>query len=87
VDLTEFGKKENNMSHSVSEQAARSVKKSEKNRLLERTTDQIIKDIRNNLSAKLAVTPDDVRTLLAEYDKAKNEKEGTIQPSDSRASD
>ena len=31
------------MGHNVGDAAARSVKKSEKNRLLERTTDQIIK--------------------------------------------
>ena len=56
------------MAHSVAEQAARSVKKSEKMKLLERTPEQIIKDIRMNLNAKLAVTPDDVRFLLAKYD-------------------
>lgn len=58
------------MGHTVGEQAGRSVKKSEKTRLLERTPEQIIKDIRNNLSAKLAVTPDDVKFLLGKYDEA-----------------
>ena len=56
------------MAHSVAEQAARSVKKSEKMKLLERTPEQIIKDIRMNLNAKLAVTPDDVRFLLKRFD-------------------
>jgi len=56
------------MAHSVAEQAARSVKKSEKSKLLERTPEQIIKDIRINLNAKLAVTPDDVRFLLKRFD-------------------
>ena len=56
------------MGHSVSDAAARSVKKSEKVRLLERTPEQVIKDIRANLAAKLAVTPDDVRFLLKRFD-------------------
>ena len=34
-----------------------------------RTTENVISDIRKNLTAHLAVPPDDVRTLLAEYDK------------------
>ena len=58
------------MGHNVGDAAARSVKKSEKSKLLERTPEEIIKDIRINLAAKLAVTPDDVRFLLAKYDAA-----------------
>jgi hypothetical protein len=56
------------MGHTVGEQAGRSVKKSEKTRLLERTPEQIIKDIRANLAAKLAVTPGDTLFLLTKYD-------------------
>lgn len=56
------------MGHNVGDAAARSVKKSEKTRLTERSPEQIIKDIRNNLAAKLAVTPGDVGFLLAQYD-------------------
>ena len=56
------------MGHNVGDAAARSVKKSEKSKLLERTPEQIIKDIRINLNAKLAVTPDDVRFLLKRFD-------------------
>lgn len=56
------------MGHNVGDAAARSVKKSEKTRLLERSPEQVIKDIRMNLAAKLAVTPDDVRFLLRRFD-------------------
>jgi hypothetical protein len=58
------------MGHNVGEAAARSVRKSEKARQEERTQEQIIRDIRNNLSAKLAVTPSDTAFLLAKYDEA-----------------
>jgi hypothetical protein len=58
------------MGHTVGEQAGRSVKKSEKTKLAERTPQEIIKSIRNLLDAKLAVTPDDTRFLLTKYDEA-----------------
>jgi len=57
------------MAHSVGEQAARAVKNSERKKILEtRTPDEIIKGIRGNLAAHLAVTPSDTALLLAQYD-------------------
>lgn len=56
------------MGHSVGDAAARSVKKSEKNKLLERTPERVITDIRRNLVSKLAVTPLDTAFLLTQYD-------------------
>jgi hypothetical protein len=56
------------MAHSVSETAARAVKNSQKVVAEKRTPEQIIADIRKNLAAKLFVTPDDQRFLLAQYD-------------------
>ena len=58
------------MSHSVAEAAARAVKNSAKGAALERGPEQILKDIRNNLNSRLAVTSDDIRFLLAQYDAA-----------------
>lgn len=40
---------------------------------VERTPEKIISDIRNHLDSKLAVTPDDVRFLLGEYDRLNTE--------------
>lgn len=60
------------MGHSVSKAAENAVNRSNKKDKAERTTEQIIKDIRNNLAAKLAVTPGDVAVLLAEYDAARD---------------
>ena len=59
------------MGHSVGDAAARSVKKSEATKAAERTPDQILAGIRKNLDARLAVTPLDVRFLLAQYDEVK----------------
>ena len=57
------------MTESKTANAARkAVEKSEKKGKVERTSDQIISDIRKNLSAHLAVTPEDQRFLLAQYD-------------------
>ena len=57
------------MAHSVGEQAARAVKNSERKQAGEkRTPDEIIKGIRGNLAAHLAVTPGDTAFLLAQYD-------------------
>jgi hypothetical protein len=56
------------LGHSVSDAAARSVKKSEITRLAERTPEQILADIRNNLASRLTVVPDDIRFLLKKYD-------------------
>jgi hypothetical protein len=56
------------MAHSVSEAAARAVKNSQKKTVETRTPEQVISDIRKNLAAKLFVTPDDQRFLLAQYD-------------------
>ena len=61
------------MGHSVSDAAARSVKKGEKVKTADRTPEQIIADIRKNLGANLAVTPDDQRFLLAKYDEGRGE--------------
>lgn len=58
------------MGRSVGDAAAQAVARSKKKEVVDRTPEQIIRDIRNNLSAKLAVTPDDVRFLLAQYDLA-----------------
>ncbi len=57
------------MAHSVGEQAARAVKNSERKKIEEmRTPEEIIKGIRGNLAAHLAVTPNDTAFLLAQYD-------------------
>jgi hypothetical protein len=56
------------MGHSVGDAAARSVRKSEKVKPEDRTPEQILKGIRSNLAARLAVTPDDQRFLLLQYD-------------------
>jgi hypothetical protein len=58
------------MSHSVSEAAARAVKNSQKAAVETRTPEQRLADMRKNLAAKLFVTPDDQRFLLASFDKA-----------------
>lgn len=57
------------MAHSVGEQAARAVKNSERKKIEEtRTPEAIIKGIRGNLAAHLAVTPNDTQFLLNSYD-------------------
>ena len=56
------------MGHAVSEAAARSVRKSQAVKAAERIPEQILKDIRSNLAAKLAVTPADQAWLLEQYD-------------------
>jgi hypothetical protein len=56
------------MAHSVSEQAARAVKNSQRVVKETRTLEEIFKAIRGNLGANLAVTPGDQRFLLAQYD-------------------
>lgn len=53
------------MGHNGTQAAA----KKEKVKASDRTPEQILKDIRNNVAAKLFVTPNDVRFLLGEYDK------------------
>ena len=59
------------MGHTVGDQANRAVKKGERKQVLEtRSPDEIIKAIRGNLAAHLAVTPNDVQFLLAQYDAA-----------------
>lgn len=58
------------MSHSVSEAAARAVKNSQKKVAETRTGAEILKGIRGNLAAHLAVTPSDTAFLLARYDEA-----------------
>lgn len=58
------------MGHTVGEQAGRSVKKSEKMKQAERTTEQIIKEIRHHLADKTAVVPLDTAFLLLRYDMA-----------------
>jgi hypothetical protein len=58
------------MSHSVSETAARAVANSQRKVAETRTPEQILKGIRGNLAAHLAVTPNDVAFLLARYDEA-----------------
>ena len=56
------------MGHAVSEAAARSVRKSQAVKAAERIPEQILKDIRSNLAAKLAVTPADQAWLLERFD-------------------
>ena len=58
------------MGHTVGEQAGRSVKKSEKAKQAERSTEQIIKEIRHHLADKTAVVPLDTAFLLLQYDMA-----------------
>jgi hypothetical protein len=56
------------MAHSVSEQAARAVKNSERKKVVEtRTPEEILKGIRGNLAAHLSVTPNDIQFLLDRY--------------------
>jgi hypothetical protein len=56
------------MGHTVGEQAGRSVKKSEKAKQAERSSEQIIKEIRHHLADKTAVVPLDTAFLLLQYD-------------------
>ena len=56
------------MGHTVGDQAGIAVRKGQKQRLEDRTPEEILKQIRNNLAARLAVTPDDQRFLLLQYD-------------------
>jgi hypothetical protein len=58
------------MSHSVSEQAARAVKNSERQKVETRTRDEIIKDLRLNVKNRLYVAPLDIELLLSLYDAA-----------------
>ena len=57
------------MAHSVSEAAARAVKNSQKVKAEERTPEQILKGIRGNIAAHLAVTFSDTAWLLETYDR------------------
>lgn len=53
--------------------ATRDGKKGDRKPIAEtRTPDEILKAIRGNLAAHLAVTPNDVSFLLAQYDSAQN---------------
>src|ERR1700676_4608443 len=56
------------MAHSVSEQAARAVKNSERKQTETRTPEQILKGIRNSLVSHTWITPSDVQFLLGQYD-------------------
>lgn len=59
------------MGHNVGDQANRAVKAGERKAAEEkRTPEEIIKGIRGNLAAHLAVTPSDTQFLLAQYDAA-----------------
>jgi hypothetical protein len=55
----------------TAEAAAKAVARSKKSETVELTPIQIIQGIRNSLAARLAVTPNDVRVLLLEYDKVR----------------
>jgi hypothetical protein len=68
------------MGHAVSEAAARSVRKSQAVKKEERSQEQILKDIRSSLDAKLSVTPDDIRFLLGLYDKSIADAKATPFP-------
>ena len=59
----------------TAEAAAKAVKKSQQVQKGERTPEQILSDFRKNLTAGLAVTPEDQRFLLALYDSAKESEE------------
>ena len=56
------------MGHSVSKAANNAVEKSKKVKAADRTDLQIIADMRRNFAAGLAVTADDQKWLLAQYD-------------------
>lgn len=59
------------MGHNVGKQAAEAVARSNRKAVLEtRSADEIIKGIRGNLKAHLAVTPGDTAFLLAQFDAA-----------------
>lgn len=62
------GEKEMSGQSKTSAAAAKAVAKSNKKETTERTTFQVILDLRKNLAAGWAVTPLDVKTLLGEYD-------------------
>ena len=55
--------------------AMKAVAKSESSKKAERTPEQRLKDIRLNLAARLAVTPEDQRWLLEQYDSIKSKYE------------
>ena len=56
------------MGHSVSKAADNAVEKSKKVKASDRTPELVLADIRRNFIAGLAVTPEDQRWLLAQYD-------------------
>lgn len=56
--------------------ALNAVNRGQAKEKVERSTEKIISDIRVHLDAKLAVTPNDVRVLLAEYDRLSAEDLG-----------
>jgi len=59
------------MSTSKTADAARkAVEKSQSKGKVERTPEEVIEQIRRNFAANLAVTPDDQKFLLAQYDTA-----------------
>lgn len=58
------------MGHNVGTAAANAVKRSERVKSSERANEQILKDIRGNIAAKLFVTPTDQKWLLEQYDAA-----------------
>ena len=57
------------MGHSVSKAANNAVEKSKKVKAADRTDLQIIADMRRNFAAGLAVTADDQKWLLGEYER------------------
>lgn len=62
------------MGHNVGKAAELSVKKGQIKKVVERTDEQIFRDIRNNLASRLATTPDDARFLLRKYDEVVAER-------------
>jgi hypothetical protein len=67
------------MSHSVSETAARAVANSQRKVEEKRTPEQILKGIRGNLAAHLAVTPNDTAFLLSQYDAAEGQYQAAVK--------
>ena len=59
--------------------ASKAVAKSEAVKKAERAPEQRLRDIRLNLSARLAITPEDQRWLLELYDTARKQIEDLLE--------
>lgn len=72
------------MGHSVGKAADNAVQRSKKEEKVERSTEKIIASMRNLLASRQAVVPDDVRLLLAEYDKLNDAAKAAAKEAEER---